>query len=94
MGARDVRTAAKLKQMGVKPGRPDFELNSPDAGKPHYLEVKRLGGELTFDQDDFRIWCIAHRVPYEVAWTMDQCLLAFERWGCLRVSYQPGRSDG
>jgi len=89
---RDANTATKLKQMGLKPGWPDFILINP-RGLAHFMELKRLGGELTFEQDEFRIRCIARGNPYEVCWTIDQCLLAFERWGCLRVSYQPGRAD-
>jgi hypothetical protein len=60
---RDMRTAAKLKQMGTKRGWPDFLLVSPD-GAIRCLELKRIGGKLTDDQADFQTWCIAQAVPY------------------------------
>jgi hypothetical protein len=88
---RDIRTATKLKQMGLKRGRPEFELNSPDRGLPHYLELKRLGCGLTDDQQEFRDWCLDHHVPHEVAWTWEKVLLVFEQWGCLRIEFQPRR---
>ena len=49
---RDVRTAAKLKRMGVKPGIPDFALVSP-YGSVRFLELKRLGEKLSDAQEDF-----------------------------------------
>lgn len=88
---RDVRTATKLKQMGAKRGRPEFELNSPDRGLPHYLELKRKGGRLTYDQEEFREWAINVGAPYVVAWNIDQVLFAFEQWECLKVKFT--RSD-
>jgi hypothetical protein len=90
---RDIRTATKLKQMWTQPGWPDFLFLSP-IGVAHCLELKRIGNDLTASQEDFRTWCIAHRVPYEVCWTMDQVLLAFERWECLRVQFTQRSTDG
>jgi hypothetical protein len=90
---RDFGTMNKLKQMGLKRGRPEFELNSPDRGLPHYLELKRIGGELSDDQERFRDWCIKHVVPHAVAWTIDQVLFEFDRWGCLRIQI-PKRGIG
>src|SRR5271156_5557392 len=59
---RDVRTAAKLKAMGVQRGWPDFVLFDP-TGRLHALELKREGETLTDDQEDFQTWCIARGVP-------------------------------
>lgn len=90
---RDIKTAIKLMQLGQKPGWPDFLFISP-TGRVHCLELKRLGGELSFNQEEFRIWCVAHSVPYEVAYTMDHVLLALERWECLNVKFPARRADG
>jgi hypothetical protein len=90
---RDMRTATKLKQMGVQRGVADFILFSPfDNRQIHFLELKRLGEGLNEDQEDWREWALSHGAKYEVAWTMEQVLLAFERWGCLRVEFmaKPG----
>lgn len=88
---RNLRTAGKLKAMGLKPGWPDFLLLSPRLVL-HSLELKRPGGELSDDQEDFRDWVLAHGGEYEVAWTIDLVLAVFDRWGCLRVKI-PKRGD-
>lgn len=81
---RDVRTASKLKAMGVKRGFPDFLFISP-YGSVRCLELKRPSATLTEDQKAFRLWCLAHGVPHVVAWTIDQVLVALDSWGCLRI---------
>lgn len=82
---RDKRTASKLKAMGMQPGIFDFLIFSP-TGQLHCLEVKRsASAKLNRNQESFRLWCVKGGVPYAVAWTIDQVLLAFGRWGCLRV---------
>lgn len=82
--ARDVRTATKLKRMGVRRGWPDFVL-VPPTGQLHCMELKRIGERLTEDQEAFQLWCIRHGVPYVVAFTIDEVLTAFDAWGCLRI---------
>ena len=85
---RDIRTATKLKQMGLQRGWPDFLLFSPyDSRQIHGLELKRLGAELTDEQEEFGAWLTDHYGKYAVCWTMDQVLWTFERWGCLRIKY-------
>ena len=81
---RDIRTAAKLKGMGVRRGWPDFLLIAPD-GHVHCLELKRKNASLTDDQESFMLWCIAHGVPHSVAHTIDEVLTVFACWGCLRI---------
>ena len=63
---RDVRTAAKLKAMGVARGWPDFVLFDP-FGCLHALELKRQGETLSEDQEAFEAWCIGRGVPHVVA---------------------------
>jgi hypothetical protein len=79
---RDARTAGKLKQMGLRPGWPDFALVSP-AGIFHALELKRAGGKLSEPQENFRVWCIRSGTPYAVCHDMREVLVALDAWRCL-----------
>jgi hypothetical protein len=81
---RDVRTAAKLKAMGVQRGWPDFVLFDP-SGRLHALELKRRGETLSEDQLAFEAWCAAHAVPHSVARTVDEAMAVLSGWGALRV---------
>lgn len=81
---RDVRTAVKLKQMGVRRGWPDFVL-VPSTGQMHCLELKREGEKLTDAQRDFESWCNAGAIPHAVAFTLDDALAVLDSWGCLRI---------
>ena len=82
--ARDIRTTAKLKQMGVRRGWPDFLLVAP-AGAIRCLELKRQGETLSDSQEAFQLWAIRKAVPYSVAETFDQALAILDSWGCLRI---------
>lgn len=81
---RDIRTAAKLKAMGVRRGVADFLFIAPD-GSLRCLELKRAGGKLTDDQEAFQLICIKRGIPYVVASTIDHVLATFDFWGCLRI---------
>jgi VRR-NUC domain len=81
---RDLKTAAKLKRMGLKAGLPDIALIGP-TGIFHALELKRLGETLSDAQEAFQLWCIRHGVPHSVAYSFDEALLALNTWGCLRI---------
>lgn len=81
---RDVRTAAKLKAMGVQRGWPDFVLFDP-RGRLHALELKREGETMSDDQEDFQTWCIAHGAPHSVAWSIDEAMATLDAWGALRI---------
>jgi hypothetical protein len=70
--------------MGLQRGFPDIQLISP-AGLFHGLELKREGESLTDDQADFQTWCIAHVVPYSVAYSIDEALAVLDAWSCLRI---------
>jgi hypothetical protein len=80
--ARDTRTAAKLKAMGVRAGVPDLCL-IPPTGQIHFLELKRPGETLSEAQERFRIWATTHGVPLAVCHDIRQVLAAFGAWGCL-----------
>lgn len=86
---RDKRTAGKLKQMGTRPGWPDFVL-IPPTGQLYCLELKRIGEKLTAEQDEFRLWCIRHGISHVVAFTLDEVLSAFQHWGCLTIKISEG----
>lgn len=90
---RDIRTATKLRQMGTKPGWPDFVL-IPPTGQVHCLELKRQGEGLSDAQEDFRLWYVHHGVPHVVAFTLDQALVAFDHWGCLTIKIATPRQGG
>ena len=81
---RDIRTASKLKRMGMRRGWPDFIL-VPPVGQLHCLELKRLGEDLTRDQENFQAWAIRNAIPYSVCRSIDETLAALDCWGCLRV---------
>jgi VRR-NUC domain len=83
---RDIRTAMKLKRMGLRPGWPDFVL-VPPTGQMHCLELKRMGEKLTDEQEAFQTWCIANAVPHAVAFTFDHALAVLDSWGCLRLRF-------
>jgi len=81
---RDIRTATKLKRMGVKRGWPDFVL-VPPTGQMHCLELKRVGEKLTEDQEAFQAWCAWTRIPHAVCRTMNEALVVLDGWRCLRI---------
>jgi hypothetical protein len=81
---RDIRTAQKLKAMGVQRGWPDFVLLNP-SGLLHALELKRKGGALSEDQEDFAAWCAEHSIPHAIAHSVDEALAALSSWGALRL---------
>jgi len=92
--ARDARTGARLKAMGLQRGWPDFILVSP-SGLLHALELKRIGETLSEDQEAFAAWCTANGVPHCVVRTMEEALGALDRWGVLRIRLAAAfRSNG
>ena len=81
---RDVRTGARLKRYGLQRGWPDIVLINP-AGLFHGLELKRIGQDLTEDQEAFQLWCIRRGVPHSVAYSFDEALAFLDAIGCLRI---------
>ena len=69
---RDIRTAQKLKAMGVQPGWPDMMFVGPRSGQTiqgsqiAFLEFKRKDRSLSETQRNFRDWCIDMHIPFEV----------------------------
>lgn len=84
-GLMSPATGAKLKAMGVKAGVPDLLLIAPD-NKIHFLEIKKLGGKLSPDQEEFRLECIRRGRPHAVVETLDQALAVLDDWGAIRVT--------
>jgi hypothetical protein len=80
--ARDARAGAKLKAMGLQRGWPDFILVSPE-GIFHGLELKAPKGVLSESQEGFQTWANRWNVVYVVAWSIEECLAAFQEWQCL-----------
>lgn len=80
---RTAVTGARLKSFGLQPGWPDFILVSP-RGHVYFLELKRIGGVLSESQESFRVWAIKLGIPYVVATSLDETIVAFKQWGCLR----------
>ena len=87
---RDARTGAKLKRMGLAPGRPDFECLSPmtperPGGLFHGLELRIGRHELSESQESFAAWCASNRVPFAVARSFPEALEVLGSWGALRI---------
>jgi hypothetical protein len=83
--ARDARTGAMLKKMGLQRGWPDFLLIAPD-GRLHALELKRgADAALTPEQAEFRDFCIAAGIPHIVAGSIDRVLEALEAWDAISI---------
>jgi hypothetical protein len=81
---RVIKTASKLRAMGLARGWPDFVLIDP-SGRLHALELKRQGEDLTDDQEASQAWCADHAVPHAVARTSDQAIAILDAWGALRI---------
>jgi VRR-NUC domain-containing protein len=86
---RDIKTASKLRGMGLARGWPDFVLIDP-SGRLHALELKRQGETLSDDQEAFEVWCIGHGVPHAIARTSDEALAVLSRWEALRIKIGGG----
>jgi hypothetical protein len=67
--------AREMKAMGVQRGWPDLMLFSP-SGLLHALELKRKGGVLSEDQENFAAWCAEHSIPNAVAYSFDEAIAA------------------
>lgn len=76
---RDLRTAGKLKAMGVRAGVPDFALHLP-RGQIAYIELKVAAGKLSDAQREFREACLAHGHGYATCRSVDEVDTTITRW--------------
>lgn len=82
---RTLKTAAKLKAMGVKPGWPDLILVSPE-GIFHGLELKRTGrGRLSENQEAFHARAAGRGWKVTVVDSYEAALAVLSAWGALRI---------
>lgn len=79
---RDIRTATKLKLMGVRAGAADLLFIMP--GFVAFMELKAPGGSLSKEQIDFQARCEDIGVPYAVVHNIDSAIQRFKTWGILR----------
>lgn len=83
-GLRDIRTAARLKRMGVVKGFPDLVLWDSD-GRSYFLELKRKGGRLSEHQKAIQAWCQDRPlVRHAVAYSYQEARAQLVEWGALR----------
>ena len=91
-GKRVSFAGERLKRAGFQPGWPDLILIPPKdhaIQRPHFLELKRLGGTLTEEQAGFRLWCLLNNCPHEVADTYEDAVEILKRWGAVRAGVHP-----
>ena len=88
---RDIRTAVRLKEMGVTPGVLDlpYIVN----GRPGFLELKKEDGRPSKDQLDFMVACANQRVDCDVAYSVIQACLMLQSRGVLDPSIKFKLSD-
>lgn len=80
---RDIRTAVRLKKMGVNPGVPDLVFTLP-SGASAYMEIKGPKGTLSPAQKNFRDWCLDGEIPYALVFDFDTAREILRFWGVIR----------
>jgi hypothetical protein len=78
-------TGDRLRRMGTAKGWPDFILLCPYPPKAHFLELKRKGGKLTDEQQDFADWCKANDYEHAMADNFKDALAILSDWGAVRT---------
>lgn len=76
--ARDKRTGARLKAMGVKPGAADFHFDWN--GGSYYIEVKAERGRMSPSQIDFKRNVIAAGAHYAVVRSINDTMKVLRGW--------------
>lgn len=76
---RDIRVAAKLKAMGLKPGWPDFIFILPN-GQAGFIELKAPGGDLSATQVELRGRLLNLRCGYAEARSVEEVETTLTRW--------------
>jgi hypothetical protein len=79
-GLRSKAEAARLKWIGTLAGIPDLIVLGQD-GRTWLIEVKSEHGSLSADQRNIRDRCVALRIPFVVAKSIDDVRRAFAIWG-------------
>jgi hypothetical protein len=79
-GLRSKAEAARLKWVGTLAGVPDVVVLGLD-GRCWLIEVKGPGGSLSPEQCVIRDRCVALRIPFVVAKSIDDVRVAFRLWG-------------
>ena len=78
-GLRTKAEAARMKWVGVLAGVPDVVVLGLD-GQCWLIEVKAPGGSLSAEQCVIRDRCVALRIPFVVAKSIDDVRQAFKVW--------------
>jgi hypothetical protein len=82
---RHIRTAVRLKRMGVRPGWPDFLFAGPDA-QLVWLELKRKGNKASADQQSVIEHLIDCGFEFLITDNVDEAVAFLKRLGILRAT--------
>lgn len=80
---RDIATAVKLQQMGVRPGISD--IIAIHNRRIYALELKRSGEKATIEQLEFGALVITIGGAFSVVDSFDAAVAQLEQWGLLRI---------
>lgn len=81
-GKRTLATGSLLKRMGAKPGWPDF-IFIAWTGHVYFLELKRVGNDLSEHQDAFFAACAARGIECRAATGYKEAVTILQKWGVL-----------
>lgn len=75
-----------FKKLGVKAGVPDYQFIWTQGSFPQmgFIEFKTQKGRLTDSQKEFQQKCIALKIPYEIARSVDDGLGILKKWEVLK----------
>lgn len=88
---RDIRTAVRLKEMGVMPGVPDFIFHV--GGVTGYLELKRTDGRRSDSQKAFFVAAWDQKIKVDIAYSEIEGALILQERGVLDPSIKFKLSD-
>lgn len=64
---------------GLTKGYPDLQIVGP-MGRVYTIEVKSEKGRLRKEQEEWRMWCTAHGIPWCLARSVDDVKTALMHW--------------